>query len=182
MSSFILNLPQSASGWHCLGSLETGYCCQHVQCTHIWSVIWKTLKILQAFLCLWCWIHPNSCLQAAEIFTLLGKRVGRGCNAIYALILCWYLFAKFSLVDIFWGKRVGRGYRCVAPSYRPTHHLPKNAQGLPWAPIFLTLASEHKFFGESVFYEETMVQEVFVSFMSTEKSWAEKKLCTQRHS
>ena len=43
------------------------------------------------------------------------------------------------------GKRVGRGY-LEAPSYRPTHHPPKNAQGLPWAPIFLTLASEHEVF------------------------------------
>ena len=55
-----------------------------------------------------------------------------------------------------WGKRVGRGYHCVAPSYRPTHHLPKSAQGLPWAPIFLTLASEHEFFWVNLCFKKNL--------------------------
>ena len=79
-----------------------------------------------------------------------------------------YLMASSGTFDHLLGKRVGRGYP-EAPSYKPTHHLSKNAQSLPWAPIFLTLASEHKFFGESVFYEETMRQEVFGSYVTTEK-------------
>ena len=57
-----------------------------------------------------------------------------------------YLMASSGTFDHLLGKRVGRGYP-EAPSYKPTHHLPKNAQSLPWAPIFLTLASEHDDFG-----------------------------------
>ena len=54
--------------------------------------------------------------------------------------------ASSGTFDHLLGKRVGRGYP-EAPSYKPTHHLSKNAQSLPWAPIFLTLASEHDDFG-----------------------------------
>ena len=78
-----------------------------------------------------------------------------------------YLIAPIGTFDHLLGKRVGRGYP-EAPSYKPTHHLLKNAQSLPWAPIFLTLASEHDDLGFSLSFDENMKREVFGDSVPTQ--------------
>ena len=64
---------------------------------------------------------------------------------------------------------------------RPTtfQKMPKVSPGRRYS---LLLHQSTSFLGESGFYEETMRQEVFGSFMPTEKGWAETKQCTQRKS